>query len=800
MQAKGCESCYFKRKQFVGSRGNLKAPIVFVGEGPGAVELLKELPMVGASGTVLESAFPESLKPEDYMITNAMQCLPRRTNDTAENTKRIKAGSRCCRERLIAEIQEHPRKVIVAMGNGALWALTDNYDLKITQERGKAFPHDLAEKGIVATVHPAYLLRGGGSYHKYRLDIAYAVDLANGGEYKKPVDVTYELAETEKDVHDFIDRTFDTARELDDFVIGADIETGGFDSRVDEILCLGWAVDPSKVFVVPENLLENETLKYRDFDLPSFNGGALQWCWHNGKFDSGFMRAYGYRTGVDHDTMLMSYTMEERKGFHDLEQVAADEIGAPNYKHMLDPYLPRKDSSYRDIPKPILYKYLAFDVRNTKQMFSRMYKRILADKKNTTLYHKVLIPASELLTYVEEAGIRVDFKVVADNATHYKELILNEEIILDKISMKHRGEPINPRSPIQMCDLLYAKLKLSHRVKGTENAILEKLPQHPAVKALRVHRKLSKAYSTYVKNLPGHISNDSKVHSSFLLHGTTTGRLASRKPNMQNQDRDERIRNQFIADDGYLLGELDYNQAELRCLAALSGDEELCRIYESDELSLHKEVSLTLWDDTWEERYAIDDPKDVHFVRAKEEYMRTKALNFGIIYGREAPSIAFEFDIAREEAQQWLDMWSERFPVAWKFIQRCRNAPARGLNLTTPFGRRKRVGVVSRDKLRDLQNEAANFPHQSIASDLTLMSAAEMRPGLLEWDAKIINLIHDAILFQFPKELELFTEIIEYGKEVMERKPIEWGITRIPFKADAKNGLRWGGLKEWSQE
>lgn len=796
MEVKGCESCYFKRKQFVGTRGNPKAPIVFVGEGPGAVELAKGKPMVGPSGKVLESTFPASLTEDDYLITNAMQCLPRRTNDTAENTKRIKAGARCCRNRLLKEISAHPRKIVVAMGNGALWGLTGDDSTKITQERGKIFPNTLAEKGILATVHPAFLLRGGGSYHKYKSDIEYALDLANGGDYKVPVDVTYEVAESEKDVRDFIDRTFETAKRTGDNIIGADTETGGFNPRADEILCLGWCIDPSHVFIVPEELLENETLKYRDFDLPAFSGGAHQWCWHNGKFDIGFLRAYGYRFGVDHDTMLASYTMEERQGFHDLEQVAGDEIGAPDYKHMLDPYLPNKKSSYRLIPKPILYEYLAYDVRNTKQMFPRMYKRILADEKNNTLYHEVLLPASELLHFVERDGIEVDLERNASNATHFEGLIKAEEIILDDISMKVSGHPVNPRSPIQMADLLYNKLKLSKRVTGTGKAILDKLPQHPAVRALQAHRKVAKAYGTYVKNLPGHIADDGRVHSSYLLHGTVTGRLSSRDPNMQNQERGELIRGQFVAALGYRMGELDYNQAELRCLAALSGDEELCRIYEDNDLSLHKEVSIALWDDTWEERYAIDDPKNKHFVRAYEEYMRTKALNFGIIYGREAPSIASEFVTPIEEAQMWLDMWAERFPDAWEFIKRCRFAPGRSQNLTTPFGRRKRVGVVSRDKLKELQNEAANFPHQSIASDLTLMSAVEVRQQFAEWGIRIINLIHDAILFEFPEDAN-FAKIVKYGTEVMERKPIEWGIDRIPFRADAKDGLRWGELKEW---
>ncbi len=793
--ASGCGNCFFKRHEFVGSRGNPKAPIVFVGESPGAVEFAKGMPFMGPSGKVLEDCLPDSMTPDDYYVTNAMQCLPRRSDDANKNLADIQSACSCCRNRLLAEIKAHPRKVIVALGNGALWSLTGRYDWKITKERGKLFHSDLAERGIVASVHPAFLLRGGGSYRKFKMDIEYALDLADGGREKKPIVPEWWIAETEADVREFIDETLARAKETGDDVIGADIETGGFDHRQDEILALGWCHDPEKVFIVPERLMETMALTHRDFDQAALYGGPLKWMWHNGKFDVKFMRGYGFRSAVDHDTMLMSYTMEEQRGFHDLEQVAQDEIGAPDYKDMIKKYLPKKDASYRVIPKKVLHHYLALDVSNTKQIGMRMYRRLLRDEKNTKLYHRVLLPASELLADVEANGMLVDFAKVRENTDYYVAIMNEEEAKINAISREHGGDNVNPNSPKQLDVLIYDRLKLSTKRKGTGVDVLDKLPQHPAIVALKAHRKAAKAYGTYVKSLHEQVSDDGRVHATYLIHGTATGRLSSRGPNMQNQPRGPRLRGQFIAPKGRMFCEMDLDQAELRCLAALSRDEALCAIYEQGR-KIHKEVSIDIWGADWERRYALDEPGNPEYDEAKEEYMRTKALNFGIIYGREAPSIAAEFEIHLSEAQMMVDGWAKKFPGAWAYIQKCRMAPVKGQNLVTPFGRRKRAGVISRERLRDLQNEAANFPHQSIASDITLLSAVKVMPRLHNWGVKIVNLIHDAILVELPDNMDLCREMAAYVTGEMMKTPVEWGIDRIPFKADAKISNNWGLLHD----
>ena len=796
----GCGRCFYKRSRFVGTRGNPKASIVFVGESPGSVELLRGVPFVGPPGQVLEGCFPDSLTDQEYYITNAMQCLPRKTKDANVNKARLAGACRNCNERLLNEIKAHPREVIVALGNTAIHALTGNFDLKITRERGKLFKSPLANRGILATVHPAYLLRGGGSYHKFRKDIEYALDLAAGFPKKKPIDPVYCVGETLVDVQDFIDYTFDQAERTNDWVLGADIETGGFDFRSDEILELLWCLDPREVFIVPDQLLQTNILAYRDFAKSRLNGGKFQWLWHNGKFDVKFLRHYGYADiAVDHDTLLQSYASEERRGFHDLEQIAQDELGAPSYKHMVDPYTQGKSGSYRNIPNNIRWEYGAKDASNTKQIHNKTYPRLLQDSQNTKLYHKVLLPASEMLVGVETRGVLVDFSRVKKNEEYFLEAMKEPVARMNSISQEFTGKDINPRSPKQVGHMIYNVLKLGKHAhsSGTGVTVLEELgTPHEFIRQLLKYRKLSKAYGTYVKNLKESVSTDGRVHTTFLLHGTTTGRLASRNPNMQNQPRGLRIRSQFIAKKDYIFCAIDLSQAELRSLAELSRDRALIRIYQTEGVSLHKEVSVQLWGEDWTDRYNLNEPGNPLYELACEEYIRTKKLNFGIIYGITARSIAKEFNASLSEAQDWLTRWADRFPDAWKYIQRCRMAPIKNQNLITPFGRRKRAGITSREKAHELQNEAANFPHQSIASDITLMSAVYKNDWLRTKGAYLVNTVHDEDLIEMPKDPKLFVEIATTFSDQIAETPRMWGLKTIPFRSDTKIGYSWGDMKE----
>ena len=870
----GCGNCYFKKTRFVGSRGNPNARLMIIGESPGSDELITGEPFTGPSGSILQKELERlGLGPDDYFITNALQCLPVKFKTADQNKKHTNAAVSVCRHRLLEEIELAPRRMILCLGNAALSAVTNNFDHKITQVRGRIFKSEFAEVGVLGTVHPAFLLRGGGGFtQKFRDDVAYAAKIAKGMSPKKWTPPKYQVLDDvedfaelrqllRKDHDEFVEQRMDEMGRWpyptisrDKIITANDIETSGFRFRTDDILCSGISSHPDRVYIVPEALTRSEEY-LRLYDDPDFH-----YIWQNGKFDIKFLHSYGCHGAYVHDdTMLMSYARNENRGIHDLDQIAADTIGAPPHKGVLDKYLPNKRTSYRAVPRKLLHRYLAYDVSKTRGMFEPLYMDVYDDEENRKAYFDLYIPASALITEVEEAGLQSNPEQIAINGKIYRKKIREARQAMDEHTLAKFGQTYNPASPMQMKELLCYKLQLGDPEDGTGADALDAMEQVEEVKLLKAYRKAAKLYGTYVRpllpvealtkdelkkyqkgDLKHYVEDDGRVYATYLIHGTRTGRLSSRNPNQQNQPRQMDIRDQFrgrwfkdidafmvwynewtqrwgplnfspdeliINPDGsiqFYLMEVDYNQAELRSLAQMSKDPELTRIYtDPNAMSLHWEVSVDLWGESWLERYSeknkYENPDDYNL--ASTQYIRTKAVNFGIVYGRTAFDLADEFEIPVSEAQAMIDGWSHKFSKAWDFIQKCREAPTRGITMKTIYGRRKRATYASKANMVSLQNEAANFPHQSTASDFTLDSAIVLNPQLKPYGTSIVNLVHDAIYNDIPPVLRIAKEVGALTQQVMESTPIKKGITDIPFTADPELGITWGHKKgdKWEE-
>jgi uracil-DNA glycosylase family 4 len=727
-----------------------------------------------------------NVPPENFLILNSLQCLPpRKKDDARRNTEAIKQGAFACRPRLIDQIQEHPRKLIVACGNHALWSLTGSYSLKITQVRGQLIPSPLSELGILPVLHPAALLRGTGNYRQFRMDLEYAIDLLRGFPKKQPVQTFYYVCHTKE-------RVLATLRRLmKKPLLYCDTETTGFNRFDDNTLCLGIAHDPRLVYIFvgevsPEKALEigahpdwprsGSTIPMLREFFRKYPGKLV---WHNGKFDVSFTRREGCSSRVDEDTMLLSYAYDEQGGIHDLEQVSGDLLGSPDYKHVIKQYAPRKADSYAKVPPDVLFNYLALDVGNTAGIFPILRRRISEDPALEKLYTRLLLPASEFLWHVEHHGIMVSRFAVERQQRRLQKEIDRAYHQIQEVAKQYgyQGE-VNPGSPQQMASLIFDHLKLKPPAgtnRSTAKGVLDQLPQHPVIKALKLHRGAQKNKGTYADAILRNIQQDGRVHSTFMLHGTRTGRLAHKV--VANIPRDKRIRGMYVAPKGHVFIKADVDQAELRSLAALSNDPELCAIYRSNVRKLHREVAD-----------GIFKRKDWN----NEQYMRAKALNFGIVYGRQAESIAEEFRISTTEAQGYINWWTNNFPVAWDFILKCRNSVLKGQTLVTPFGAKKRHWLVTQANVITLQNEASNFPHQNLASNITLAAAIKVAPVLEEEDVHIVNLVHDELLAECPDQLDKIEWARNLITQAIEEVPKEWGITRVPFKSDTEIGRRWG--------
>lgn len=1042
-----CPDCPFGGPK-VGHIGNPKARAVLVGESPGRREVRAKptpRPFIGDSGELLWDTLPGGEDLDYWYVTNALWCSPRKKKDEAT----LNTGCRLCHDRLIEEMTEHPRDIIVAMGNAAVRSLTNNFGIKITKARGRPIPSELAKYGIMPVVHPAALLRGTGTYRQFQQDLRHAYELSQGAPPREPVKPWHCIIDTDAGAKWLVEQVLEQVRGQGTLELGADIETTGFDRRHDEILCLGISWDPRRVHMVAAKQIHILKLLFAD--------DRIVWCWHNGKFDSAFLVRDGLPARVDEDTMLMSYCLapktrvlktdmtwkpigeirvgeelvgfdeygpdrreptkrelqqwgskpwgrngpypgksfkptkvtavkrlktpcykittsygsiicsenhmwvasyygqrwrrwvptkilaekalggstsnnrtgskvelflfvqpwevdtshkggyiagvldgegclsggwkgkdgtsnwvlsfsqnpgkvldemlealkskgydtnlykydkksttqvsfrgyreslrvigrfrpvrfldkvdkvwrgtrkcepvpilaiefigdqevvgietttktliaegflshnclEELPGVHDLEQVAKDVVNASDYKYMIQPFLPNKNSSYALIPKPVLYEYGSYDVSNTLQIKHHLRKQVNEDPRDKKLYEELLLPASDFLRKVEWRGIKVDpLRINSLDIVFGDELELLKEKLYEIV-----GRPFNANSWQQVAEILYVQYELKSRHKDTRKDTLEKLLPHVFVEAMLRYRKVAKAHGTYVKGVRRETSDDGRIHTTFKIHGTRTGRLSSAEPNMQNIPRDSKTRGMFVAEDEKVFIELDLNQAELRSLACLSGDKILCDIYNSTDRSLHNETAIMIFGEDYD----------------SEDKMKAKTVNFGIVYGRTAGSLAEHFEISLREAQRWIDGWANGYPEAWMFIRKCRTAPRKLLTMWTSFGRKKRHRLVTRELLWNMMNEAANFPHQSIASDINLLSGIKCDDYLeQEFNALIVNLIHDALLIETPADWTIIDGVIRYVAGVMESLPPKYGLTAVPFKAEAKVGFRWG--------
>lgn len=793
-----CDSCPFKGKA-IGTKGPEDSPFVIVGESPGARELAAGVPFVGPSGRMLEETLVEvgfgelGIKP---FVVNALSCCPK-----DKTIPVMKKAASACQNRVVEQIKAHPRKVILTLGAAAAWAVNNDFSIKVTIDRGKIFESPLSEYGVVTAVHPAFLMRNGSGYPLWKKDLAMAVELFKGNKPEAWPTPTWTVLQTREQFEELVD-TF-AGKQL----ITGDVETDSLDAFSGRMLMLGITACGTHVSIIPEELL------YQCWDLTTrlVENGA-QWNWHNGKFDIRWFRRHGARAQVLHDTMLLSYAQNENRGLHDLDQVALRVLNAPNHKKVLDQYLPNRATSYRVIPSDVLHQYAAYDIAKTHQILEPQLAEVQQDKHLTKLYQDILIPASHLCAEIEAYGVKVSRTQIAKNEKELQEQLSIAEAAVQEYAIKHVGKLINLNSPKQVGDLLYNRLQLGAVGTSTDEDHLIKIRRkfgHPIVEHMLKYREIAKLKSTYVTNLVPLIHEDGRVRTSFKIHGTTTGRLAASTPNLLNQPRVAAIRSQYVADEGKIFVEVDLNQAELRSLALMSADPLLLDIYTKNEISIHDVTTAAFFgskkelaenpDKLLQAQMQLFLPSDASPEMVyKEAKMRGKAVNFGIVYGREEFSLAEEFNIPVDEARRWIQEWFELYPGAKKFIDFCRSAPSQRRTLITNFGRKKRFGVVSQENLKGLENEAANFPHQSTASDIMLLTAIEVHQPLIDrWGGYIWNELYDAIYFEIDADDTKVAESIAYVQEVISRVPRDYGLTRVPFLGDAKVGYTWGTMKDW---
>lgn len=764
-----CRECPYTGERACGPKGPADAKVVFVGEAPGREEEMAGIPFIGASGKLLDEILTRVLGGVEVscFYTNSMACRP------PEDAAPYLSGIAACRQRLLSEVNSYPRKLVVAMGNSAVRALTGLESVKITAMRGQLLASELIDAPIFPVFHPAAILRQKSSFHALADDLERAMGMATGRRIRRrPGPTTHRVATSWEEAAGWAEELSEAG------VVSIDIETTGLDKRRDRIIAVGLCAEPGVATIVPAAYIGS----LKDL-LEGRLEGKPRFLYHNGRFDAGFLRNNGIEARVDEDTLLLSYCLDEQPGRHGLKQLSNDILGAPDYELPLQVYKKEHGISgdYSRIPKDILLPYLAMDVDYTLRLYQELMPAVFGVPALRSLYQNLLIPASDLLTEVERVGFWVDpirieearlvlnerkslalSRIMDLAARHwhygaYREWVNPEawqrsqearrvrearrdelagkrtekQAVIDRKNEERTGLyeqkrasakradtilPLRLLKPAQAPPPLLPKMEEAAFnpgspqqvrwmlrqwgivVEATDSRTLEPFQEDSTfVQWLLEYRKTSKLIGTYVEGITKAISDDGRVHPSFNLASTVTGRLSSSEPNAQNVPRDPLIRGIFGAPRGRMLVEADFAQAELRVLAHLSGDLFLREVYDNDR-DLHSEMAKSIFGEGF----------------TPEQRTSTKSINFGICYGMSGFALSKHLKIDVSEAERMIEAWYARLPRAQAYLEACREAPRNGMVLVTPFGRHRRYGLIDNDNAESVGRESMNYAIQCL--------------------------------------------------------------------------------------
>ena len=508
----------------------------------------------------------------------------------------------------------------------------------------------------------------------------------------------------------------------------------------------------------------------------------------NLKYDALVLSRYGVSIAPFDDTMLMSYALDCGKGGHGMDELARRHLDYQTIKFSDIAGSGKKAKTFDQIPIKEAAKYAAEDADITLRLYETLKPRLAAEGK-TVVYETLERPLAPVIVSMEREGVKIEPKTLARLSADFAQRMAG----LEAEAYELADEEFNLGSPKQISEILFGKLSLPGGRKTAKGAwstkadILEELAHegHDLPRVILDWRGLSKLKSTYTDALPGDINADTgRVHTSYALASTTTGRLASTDPNLQNipirTEDGRKIRTAFVAEKGNVLISADYSQIELRLLAHIA--------------------------DLKSMRQAFADGVDIHAMTASEIFgvpvegmdpmvrRRAKAINFGIIYGISAFGLANQLGIARGEAKTYIDSYFQKFPGIRQYMNdTIASAKANGF-VETIFGRRTYVeGINEKNPARRgyAERQAINAPIQGAAADVIRRAMIRMPDALRKarLNARMLLQVHDELIFECPKaEAE---ETCATVVKVMKAAPAPAVSLSAPLDVEARPGGNW---------
>jgi len=509
----------------------------------------------------------------------------------------------------------------------------------------------------------------------------------------------------------------------------------------------------------------------------------------NLKYDLVVMNRYGIDIAPYDDTMLISYVLDAGlNGGHGMDSLSERWLGHKTISYKEVAGSGRAMTTFDMVGIDRATQYAAEDADVTLRLWQVLKPR-LAAKGLVSVYERLERPLVPVLAQMEQRGISVDRQILSRLSGELAQgaAALEEEIY------ELAGERLNIGSPKQLGDILFGKMGLPGGSKtktgqwSTSAQVLEDLAAegYPLPRKIVDWRQLTKLKSTYTDALPGYINpRTNRVHTSYALAATSTGRLSSSEPNLQNipirTSEGRRIRTAFIADKGYKLVSADYSQIELRVLAHVAEIPQL--------------------------RQAFEDGIDIHAMTASEMFgvpvegmppevrRRAKAINFGIIYGISAFGLANQLSIPREEAGDYIKRYFERFPGIRDYMDSTKAFARANGYVETIFGRRAHYPEIrsANPQMRAFNERAAiNAPIQGSAADIIRRAMVRMEKALPEagLNARMLLQVHDELIFEVPdEEVEATIPVI---RSVMEGAAMPAVALKVPLQVEARAANNW---------
>jgi DNA polymerase-1 len=509
---------------------------------------------------------------------------------------------------------------------------------------------------------------------------------------------------------------------------------------------------------------------------------------HNMKYDWLVLRQHGIKVKPVDDTLLISYVLDAGLTDHGMDVLAQKHL---NHKPIAFSEVAGSGRSFigfARVPIDKATEYSAEDADVTLRLWNVLKPRLPAEHM-TTAYETLERPMIETLARMEARGISIDRMMLSRLSGDFAQEMARLEAEIFEIA----GEAFNLGSPKQLGDILFGKMGLAGARKtatgawSTAAGVLENLAEegNPFCSRILEWRQLSKLKSTYTDSLPNHVDRATqRVHTSFALAATTTGRLASSEPNLQNipvrNEIGRKIRRAFIATPGHKLVSADYSQIELRLLAHIADIPQLRQAF-ADGLDIHAMTASEMFGVPVEGM-----PPDVR--------RRAKAINFGIIYGISAFGLANQLGIPRDEAGAYIKKYFERFPGIRAYMDETKKFARENGYVMTIFGRKchyPRVTASNPSERAFNERAAINAPIQGSAADIIRRAMVRMDAALekAKLNAQMLLQVHDELIFEVPDgEVDSTIALV---RKVMEEAPHPTLALAVPLHVDAKAAQNW---------